>query len=227
MTDAIGTNGIWRVLQHGDSAFPSGQSSFSWGLETLVNDGRVHDAATLYEFVAGQLRFRWASVDRPLLLASYRCCGRNDAVAEVDRTIEAMTLVPEFGSASRRNGRSMLRVHARLETPGASEYQAYRGEHHLPAHSLAIEGLIRWGQRLDETAAQALSAYTLASSLCSAMVRLGRLGPLETQQVLDRLGGIVEELLQEPLQARPAGFVPEAEAAGLRHEYGSSRIFGN
>ena len=52
------------LLQHGDSFFPSGAVSFSWGLETLAEDGRVATAADVAAFLEGQLRWRWATCDR-------------------------------------------------------------------------------------------------------------------------------------------------------------------
>ena len=44
------------VLQFGDSFFPSGAVSFSWGLEGLSDNGVVTDADAVRAFVIGQLR---------------------------------------------------------------------------------------------------------------------------------------------------------------------------
>ena len=58
------------LLQHGDSFFPSGAVSFSWGLETLADDGRVHSADSVSEFLVNQIRYRWATSDRAALAAA-------------------------------------------------------------------------------------------------------------------------------------------------------------
>lgn len=218
---------LWIALQHGDSAFPSSASAFSWGLETLVNDGRIGDADALRAFIESQLRHRWAPMDRPMLQRSYRASGEIAEIAMVDREIEAMALVPEFGAASRQMGRALLRVHARLDTPGATAYRELLRRDALPGHGLAVEGLVRWGQALGESDALVLSAYGLVNSLCGAMVRMGRLGPLESQAVMQRVAPVVEELIEDAPERPSASFVPETDAAGLRHEYGSMRIFGN
>ena len=46
------------VLQFGDSFFPSGAVSFSWGMEGLSDSGVVTDADGVRAFVIGQLRAR-------------------------------------------------------------------------------------------------------------------------------------------------------------------------
>jgi urease accessory protein UreF len=47
--------------QYGDSFFPSGTASFSWGLETLAEDGQVHSVGGFSDFLVKQLRYRWAT----------------------------------------------------------------------------------------------------------------------------------------------------------------------
>ena len=61
---------LLTALQHADSFFPGGGSAFSWGLESLCNDRQVASAADVERFLAGQLRHRWASCDRPFLAAA-------------------------------------------------------------------------------------------------------------------------------------------------------------
>jgi hypothetical protein len=61
---------LLAALQHADSFFPSGAVSFSWGLEALRADGLVRTANDVALFIAGLLRHRWATGDRPLLAAA-------------------------------------------------------------------------------------------------------------------------------------------------------------
>ena len=60
------------LLQHSDSAFPSGAVSFSWGLETLVNRGIVTKADDVQAFLYAQLTARWASLDRIMLVHAHQ-----------------------------------------------------------------------------------------------------------------------------------------------------------
>ena len=69
MTDVAAT---LAVLQFGDSLFPSGAVSFSWGLEGLAENGVVTGADDVRAFVIGQLNARWASFDRAVVVAAHR-----------------------------------------------------------------------------------------------------------------------------------------------------------
>jgi urease accessory protein len=49
---------LFITLQHADSFFPSGATSFSWGLETLCAEGAIQSASDLNTFIEGQLQAR-------------------------------------------------------------------------------------------------------------------------------------------------------------------------
>ena len=103
------------VLQFGDSFFPSGAVSFSWGLEGLSDSGVVTDADAVRAFVIGQLRARWAEFDRPVVVAAHRARieprrGRRHRRSGRDANV----LAPSCAQASRRMGEAMLSVFARL-----------------------------------------------------------------------------------------------------------------
>jgi len=71
------------VLQFGDSFFPSGAVSFSWGLEGLSDCGVVADADAVRAFVIGQLRARWAEFDRPVVVAAHQARMSLEEVAAI------------------------------------------------------------------------------------------------------------------------------------------------
>ncbi len=111
------------VLQFGDSFFPSGAVSFSWGLEGLSDSGVVTGADAVRAFVIGQLRARWAEFDRPVVVAAHRAKMSLDEVAAIDAQVEMQSPCAELRSASRRMGEAMLSVFARLGIGDASAYR--------------------------------------------------------------------------------------------------------
>src|SRR5690606_19822621 len=128
------------ALQQADSFFPGGAVAWSWGLETLLADGRLgaddsasgnrrrrgirhQRSASLLGFIQGQLRHRWGSFDRAFLLAAWQAADDHQQLQSLDQRIEAMTLAAELRQGSRRLGLSMLGVHAGLDTPGAAAYR--------------------------------------------------------------------------------------------------------
>ena len=220
---------LLALLQHGDSFFPSGAVSFSFGLETLGEDGRIDSAAALASFLEAQLRARWATCERGALVAAHREAADPEAVARVDTLLEACTLATELRRGSRRAGRALLKVHAALGTPGATDYGALVTGGIAPGHTAAVQGLVWRGAGLDVTAAEILSAHTFATGVLGAAIRLGILGHIGAQRILQEVRALVTALLREPAPALDElrASTPEAEIAVMRHETAAIRLFAN
>lgn len=222
---------LLAVLQHGDSFFPSGAISFSWGLETLHVDDVVTTAETLSRFVRGQIEQRWACCDRPALVWAHRAGDDLDAVAAVDGELEALALPAELRSGSRRAGAALLGVHARL---GGGRAAAYRervldggAERQTVGHLAVVQGLALGAAGLTEDGAAAVSAHALATGLVGAGLRLGIVGHLDAQRILAGLRPTLARLLETPPPARLSSFSPQADIAMMRHERQSPRLFAN
>src|SRR4051794_24952661 len=114
-----GDTRLFTFLQHGDSFFPGGLTSFSWGLEQLFEEKRVTDAAGLIRCIEAELRFRWASFDRAFLSASHRAAADLDGLAKIDRLCHVSIAARELREGSLRAGQALLAVHAKLGTQGA------------------------------------------------------------------------------------------------------------
>ena len=217
------------LLQHGDSFFPSGAVSFSFGLETLCEDGRIDSAPAVASFLEGQLRARWATCDRGALVAAHRAAPDPAAVARIDTLLEASTLAAELRRGSRRGGRALLKVHTGLGTAGAAAYGALVAGGEVPGHAAAVQGLVWRGAGLDVEAAEALSAHTFATGVLGAALRLGLLGHLGAQRILQDARDLVVRLLREPAPVLDelCTSTPEAEIAVMRHETAATRLFAN
>lgn len=229
MSDAADALADLALLQFGDSFFPSGAVSFSWGLETLCADGRVASAAEVSSFLQGQLVHRWATCDRPALAAAHRAADDPEAVAEIDRLLEAQTLARELREGSRRSGGALLAVHEKLGTPGAGPYRARVRAGGAPGHASAVQGLVGRGAGLALGPCEALSAHTLSVGLLGAAIRLGVIGHLDAQRALLEARDLVAGLLARPAPPPETmnAFTPEAEIAAMRHETAETRLFAN
>jgi urease accessory protein len=219
----------FALLQFGDSFFPSGAASFSWGLETLRADGRLPGAAEVESFIAGQLRRRWASFDRPAVIAAHRALGDLDTIAETDRTVDAATLAREAREGGRRIGGALLKVHAEIATPGAGAYREKVLAGEAPGQLAAVQGLVGHALGLSEDETAAMAAYGLAVGIVGAALRVGALGHVDGQRILSRQRALVAELSDAPAGALAGiqAYTPMAEIAMMRHETGSGRLFAN
>jgi urease accessory protein len=217
------------VLQYGDSFFPSGAVSFSWGLEGLAEQGRLADAADIEAFVLGQLHARWASFDRAVVAAAHRAGSDLEAVARIDNQVEIQTPAAELRSASRRMGEAMLSVFARLGLADAARYRdmVKRGE--TCGHLAAMQGFLWAGVGLSEREALAISAHGFAVGLLGAAVRLGQLTHIDAQRILSLVRAEMATLAEEPAPSMDeiSSFAIESEVAMMSHARRSLRLFVN
>jgi urease accessory protein len=215
------------VLQFGDSFFPSGSVSFSWGLEALVGTGSVSDAASLESFVIGQLHARWAGFDRAVVAAAHRAGADLDAVAAIDDLVEVQTPSAELRAGSKRMGDAMLSVFARLACAEAGSYRALIRSGSAHGHVAAMQGMLWARAGLSEADAIALSAHTFCIGLLGAGIRLGCLTHIEAQQTLIAArheAAAIADAPPPPLDEISA-FAIEAEIAVMRHADHPARMF--
>lgn len=215
------------ALQYGDSFFPSGAVSFSWGLEALRNDAAIASERDVRAFVEGQVRARWARVDRPVLLAAHRAHPDHGETARVDRLLDALTLPAVARDGSRRAGMAVLGVHERLATPQVGPYYAMVKRGDAPGHLAVAQGVVYRAVGLSEESACAVSGHGLVVGLLGAAVRLGLVGHIASQRCLAAMREAVASILASP----PPGlheigaFTPQADIAAMRHETSTARLF--
>jgi urease accessory protein len=220
---------LLRILQEGDSFFPSGAVSFSWGLETLCSDGLVTKEGDVANFLLAQLTYRWASFDRIAVIEAAKASQFTNKIVEVDQVVEAQTLPDELRSGSRRNGCGLLSVHAKLGTPGARDYLAGVRASVGFGHVSVMQGFL-WRQRgIPPDEAVLLSAYVLCVGILGAAVRIGVIGHIAAQKILIKLQPTISRLAAGQLASLDEihCFLPQAEIASMRHETAATRLFAN
>jgi urease accessory protein len=220
---------LFTLLQHGDSFFPSGLTSFSWGLEQLFEEGQVSGPDTLQRLVDSQLRLRWASFDRAFLSASHGAGGDLDQVTRIDDLCAVSMAPKELRDGSARAGQALLAVHAKLGTGHAAAYRQRIGQGLAEGHLPVVQGLVWRSVGLSEFEVAMLAAYGLVAGFSAAAIRLGIIGHIDSQRMIGGLTGTVEELaLQPPPKLEDAAtFTPASDIAAMRHEVAEHRLFAN
>jgi urease accessory protein len=221
---------LLTALQLGDSFFPSGSTSQSWGLEELRGGKRIDDAQALDDFLTGQLEGRWATADRVAAVAAHAAAASAlDDVAAVDDEVERSTPVAGWRVASRRGGRALLAAHTQLGTPGAADYAARVERGEAPGHGCVAHGLVAAGSGLSAEEAAALSGYGVAMAIVSAGLRLGIVGHREAQRLLAGQRERIARLVAAPVPPleEMSAWVPAAEIAAMRHEARRGRLFAS
>lgn len=218
---------LMTVLQHGDSFFPSGANAFSWGLETLHGDGLLLGADDVAAFLRGQLQHRWCTCDAIALARTYLADADLVCAAEGDYELEALGFSRELREGSRRAGATLLRMHEQLGTSRAADYRLLIRGGEAVGHLAIVQGLVWYSLGLSLKQALALSAHTLCIGTVSAALRLGIIGHIDAQRVLESMRVIIANITRQPFATEIGSFVPAAEIAAMRHEIQESRIFAN
>jgi urease accessory protein len=221
------------ALQLGDSLFPSGAFSHSYGLEALVADGIVCDASSLGLLLGVQLREKMAVADLPALLAAHEAAGRGDEErpVQVDRALTAVKLAREDREGSARVGRRLLAECARLAPSRALSAHlrsVERGE--APGNSAVALGLATQSMGVEAPDAALVACYSFCSSVVSAAMRLLRIGHGETQAVLRSCHPVMVAAVERARRTpwtEMAPSTPELDVAYARHERAEARLFAS
>lgn len=229
---AAEADSLLGVLQFADSFFPSGATAFSWGLESLKQDGGVRDAGQVFELLRDQLTQRWAGFDRPLMHAASRAAQDGCdlyAVRRLDRLCEAMTLSHGLREAGRRLGFTQLRIHAELGSELAAGYLEDVRAGLAPGHLPVMQGLLWTAGGFTGAQCDAMAASGLCTAIVGAAIRLGLIGHLDAQRLLLRARPLIEQVVRgEPpaIEGLWSG-TPALDVAAMRHEARTARLFAS
>jgi urease accessory protein len=220
---------LLTILQHADSAFPSGSFAFSNGIEGLAAMDAPLGRDGLHDAVAMILRHRWATSDRVALALAHRAGDDFDKLAGIDRAVEAATLAEPLRNGSKRNGNALLAAHIRLRTPGAAELRALIDAGDAHGHLPLVQAFVWRARGMGEADAILVSAYSTASGLIAAAVRLGRIGAVEAQAVLAALLPAIAEAAAPPVapDAQIESFLPWVDVAASRQARAHLRLFAS
>jgi urease accessory protein len=219
---------LLTALQYGDGQFPGGGFAFSWGLESMVAEGRLARAG-FGAYLAGQLAHRWARCDRVLVAHAHSAAQDDTAWSDLDALAEALATVEAARTGSRRAGLALLGTHVRLGTPGAGALRAMVDRADAHGHLPVVQGVVLAGTGLTLAATLAVSGYTAASALATAGIRLGLIGHLDAQRALQQVRPLLASLADAAVPALDdiCTLVPESDLAMMRHADLPRRLFSN
>lgn len=215
---------LLAALQLGDSAFPSGAFTQSYGLETLVAEHAVSSAADVEAVLVANLRHRLAAADLPALLAAHRAAAETDMelVLRIDAALTAVKMTREERQASHRIGARLITEARRLAPHPILDSS--------PNNAAVAFALVAFAMGLEARESAVTYAYSFASSLVSASMRLLRIGHGEAQGVLRRSHPVIERAVDDaesvPWDALHP-FAPRLDLATARHERSSARLFAS
>jgi urease accessory protein len=208
------------LLLLADGRFPAGGHAHSGGLEAAVDDGRVHDLATLAVFLDGRLD----TVGRTDAALAAAVVHRSPDVpwAALEAEARARTAAPAARAASRARGRQLLRAARRVWIVDAPDDLS---------HPVAL-GAVAAAAGLPPIDAATLAVHHTVTGAAGAAVRLLGLDPVAVQATVAglTLDAVAEEAAADgagPLDQLPGAGLVLADLAAERHARKEARLFAS
>ena len=216
---------LLALLQFVSPALPVGAYSYSEGIETLVQNGKVKDLATLEYWLQQELKYGAISVEAIALLRVYACLENGDRaqLKYWNEWLSAFRETEEIRRQSWQMGRSLTRLLVDLQ-PALQLTIADCGDCNFTvAFAIAAH---HW--QIDSQTAVLGYLYSWASNLANAGVRLIPLGQTQGQQLLLNLYPVLEQTTTTVTNANDDSLKScgwGLAIASMQHESLYSRLF--
>jgi urease accessory protein len=223
--DSNASPGLYRLLAWLSPNFPIGAFSYSHGLEAVIADGAVGDAASLQRWIAALVADGGGRMDADILVEAYRA-AEGDQLAALDaanRRGLAFRATAELALESTQQGEAFLATcRAAWPEPFIEEWSSDAVCHSAVFGAVAARGGIALGD--------ALVGYlqNFAANLVSAGLRLGIIGQTDGQRILAALEPVVARAATAALAREAADFGAAtfaADLASMAHESQHMRLF--
>lgn len=218
------------LLLLSDGRLPVGGHIHSGGLEEAVNDGRIATTADLGRYLVGRLHTVGVS---DAGMAAATCLAAPAGWADLDTEAAARCPVPALRTASRSQGRGLVRTGRRM-WPGSDLAAAAAVHADGPLWSVGVGACAR-AAGLDAPGAALVAAQASVSGPAWAAVRLLGLDPVAVAAVLADLAPTVDAIAGtaagaaslEPPARLPAPGGPLMELGAATHATREVQLFAS
>jgi urease accessory protein len=231
-------NWLSQMLQTSDSLFPSGSFAHSFGLEGLVQLGRLADPAALAGELRAQIVPALERFELPFVRLAFEAAraGQVPRLLALDERYGAMKGSFELRQASSRIGSQRLQMlqalhpHpllARLQAEQAGNGGGSNGGE-FKAHAAVMHGVQAALSGAQLEAALLGFYYQTLAGVLSAALKLIRIGQTAVQSLLaEHLGRAAAVIARSRAVAETeiGWFQPVLDIASMRHETAYTRVF--
>jgi urease accessory protein len=183
------------LLQLVSPALPVGAYSYSEGLETLVENGTIHNQATLKHWLEAELRYGAIRLDAAVMVRAYQCAKQEDlgGLSYWNMWLSAARETEELRNSSWQMGRALIRLLTELQP------QILRMTHTLGMYcNYAVAfGIAAAYWNIDVKVALLGYLHSWVTHLMTAGIKLIPLGQTAGQQLLLELQRLLSDAVVE------------------------------
>lgn len=220
-----------KLFQFCDSQFPTGAFSHSFGLETYIQRGDVHDGASFKRWLEVFLTEQLTYTDGLAMRMTYQAIQDNqpEAIERLDQLLFVQNIPRETRIGTKQMGKRMINLaHALYDVSWIEWYYNKTQEYALRTHPAVVFAIL--GHHLEMSIEETIEYYFYqnVSSLTQNAVRAIPLGQTEGQKIVAEMIPFITETRQTVMQLEDSDFgltAPGIEMNQLEHENVNVRIF--
>ncbi|EGQ3938722.1 urease accessory protein UreF [Staphylococcus pseudintermedius] len=221
-----------KLFQFCDSQFPTGAFSHSFGLETYIQRGDVHNGASFQAWLEVFLKEQLTYTDGLAMRLVYEAIEANDtaAIERLDQLLFVQNIPRETRNGTKQMGKRMIHL-ARMiyhEDQWLDWYGEKAAAYELHTHPAVVFTLLGYHLGIEIEKIIDYYYYQNVSSLTQNAVRAIPLGQTEGQTIVADMIPFITTTREGVMQLDEADFgltAPGIEMNQLEHENVDVRIF--
>ncbi|MBE1553271.1 urease accessory protein UreF [Sporosarcina limicola] len=222
---------ILSLFQLCDSSFPTGAFSHSYGLESYIQEDRVHDQASFLQWLNVYLNEQLIYSDGLASRLVYEALEKDDLqkVWQLDRMLTVQNLPRETREGTQRIGERMLKLMESLyDIPVFLDYRERITNKQSFGHPAIVFTMIGHHLGVPKSTTTLYYLYSTISTLVQNAVRAIPLGQTAGQKTIQQFQGPLNRATEkiQGLDEEDFGIVsPGLELSQMKHERVNIRIF--
>lgn len=215
---------FFNLLQINDATFPIGSFSFSWGLETFVQQGKIFDSESSFEFLKSELEESFIYSDLLAVRLAYENFSNPQKIQELDEIFTASKTPYEIREASRKLANRFTKTVNEMKNENGFSFQCSIFNFPLAYGVYCAENGI------DKESALSAFLYSQTSARVTNLVKLVPLSQTDGQKILHKLIQIFPEIIEENEQLSEDDFCrscPSIDIRCMQHEFLYTRLYSN
>ncbi|MDF5728594.1 MAG: urease accessory protein UreF [Rhizonema sp. PD38] len=184
-TISLTDSNLLYLLQLASPALPVGAYSYSEGLETLIENGIIHDQISLKHWLSAELRYGAIRLEAAVMLRAYQSLREGDLKTLLywNRWLSAIRETEELRASSWQMGRSLIQLLSSLQPQIQSIAEAVGS----PCNYAIAFGIAVAYWDINIKAALLGYLHTWATHMMTAGIKLIPLGQTAGQELLLKL----------------------------------------
>lgn len=192
------------LLQVNDALFPIGGYSHSYGLETYIQKGIVHDEDSAQEFIHKRLKYNFSYNEFMAVRLAFEYALREDleAISRLEEIMEAGKIPRETREASRKLGSRFIKTLSALELPVQNSiFDKYReARKGKSVHHAVAYGVFCGAAGIAENEALEHFIYAQTSAMVTNCVKTIPLSQSSGQKLLSGCYPLLQELTKKVIE---------------------------